>query len=557
MRDASTSAIRHIVPVSVSPSSRVDRLDLSLFEQVEGACASSADRRSLLAVHAALAARGEFSYLEIGSYHGASLQSFIVDPRCRSIVSIDRRDTVSPDGRREGAVPYPDNTTAGMLERLSHVPGADLGKLSTVDGTTADLDPVALRVDLCLIDAEHTNAAALRDARFCRRAIRDRGVIVFHDRLIVDHGIQQFLGELSRYRAYPLAHELFVVELGVPSLLGDARVRARVPHDLWLMADRLRAVRLALHLGPMLRTARRRSASLALAVGSPRRSGRAASKAPVTPETPFEVHTFVTDSALYARMRESFVEAGFDPDGFVRVTDGNDDPYTTITRIGRASTARYPILCHQDVLADQGAGAVELLARLRELDVRDPGWVVAGNAGIMRSGRLIRRLVDEHGGSTGESLPLPVVTLDEDFLVFNPRNVPRCSDDLKEFHLYGADVCLHALASGGSAYVIDFPVTHLGRARAAGDSDSEYWRAYKLARQRFIAVWNDRCLFRYVLTPSDTLFMSRSRLLRRLFGSASAVASVTRCRYEGYGLPLRAIDRPPSLRSLIRSLHPG
>ena len=70
--------------------------------------------------------------------------------------------------RREGAVPYPDNTTAGMLERLSRVPGADLGKLSTVDGTTEDLDPVALRVDLCLIDAEHTNAAALRDARFCR-----------------------------------------------------------------------------------------------------------------------------------------------------------------------------------------------------------------------------------------------------------------------------------------------------------------------------------------------------------------------------------------------------
>ena len=52
-------------------------------------------------------------------------------------------------------------------------------------------------------------------------------MIVFHDRLIVDHGIRRFLAELSRYRAYPLAHELFVVELGVPSLLDDARVRAR------------------------------------------------------------------------------------------------------------------------------------------------------------------------------------------------------------------------------------------------------------------------------------------------------------------------------------------
>lgn len=543
MQDASTSAIRHIVPVSVSPSSRVDRLDLSLFDQIEGACASSADRRSLLAVHAALAARGEFCYLEVGSYHGASLQSFIVDPRCRSIVSIDRRDAVSPDGRREGAVPYPDNTTAGMLQRLLRVPGADLGKLSTVDGTTEVLDPVALRVDLCLIDAEHTNAAALRDARFCRQAIRDRGVIVFHDRLIVDHGIRRFLGELSRYRAYPLAHELFVVELGMPSLLGDARVRARVPHDLWVVADRLGAVRPALRLGPMLRTARRRSAMVALAVGAPRRSGRPTWQAPVTPETPFGVHTFVNDSALYARMRESFIDAGFAPDAFVRLTDRDDDPYTTITRIGRASTARYPILCHQDVFTDQGAGAAELLARLRELDVRDPRWVVAGNAGIMRSGRLIRRLVDGHGGSTGESLPLPVVTLDEDFLVFNPRNTPCCSAELKEFHLYGADVCLHALASGGSAYVIDFPVTHLGPARAPGDAEAGYWRVYERSRKRFIAVWNDRCLFRYVLTPSDTLFMSRSRLLRRLFASSSAVAAVARCRHDGYGLPLRPIDR--------------
>ena len=52
-------------------------------------------------------------------------------------------------------------------------------------------------------------------------------MIMFHDRLIVDHGIQRFLAELSRYRAYPLAHDLFVVEVGVPSLLDDPRVKPR------------------------------------------------------------------------------------------------------------------------------------------------------------------------------------------------------------------------------------------------------------------------------------------------------------------------------------------
>ena len=530
---------------------------MSLFDPIPGACASSADRCSLLAVHAALAARGDFSYLEVGSYHGASLQSFIVDPRCRGIVSIDRRDAVSPDERPEGAARYPDNTTAWMVQRLSEVPGADVAKLSTVDGTTADVDPASLRVDLCLIDGEHTNAAALRDARFCRRAVGDRGVIVFHDRLITDLGIRRFLSELPRHRAYPLAHDLLVVEIGVPSLLDDPRVRARVPRALWLTVDRLRAMRLVLRLAPMARTARRGSASLAIALGAPRRSRRLAPNAPVTSERPFEVHTFVNDHTLYARMRKSFIEAGFDAGAFVRLTDGNDDPYTTITRIGLESRARYPVLCHQDVFADQGAGATELLARLRELDVRDPRWVVAGNAGIMRSGRLIRRLVDGHGGSTGERLPLPVVTLDEDFLVVNPRNAPRCSPELKEFHLYGADVCLHALASGGSAYVIDFPVTHLGQSRAAPDSKSEYWRVYRRSRERFIAVWNDRFLFQYVLTPSDTLFLSRSRLLRRLFGSASAVASVTQRRLEGYGLPLRPMERLLARQSLNRPADPG
>ena len=124
-------------------ANRVDRLEMSLFDEIEGGCASSTDRRSLLAVHAALAARGDFSYLEVGSYHGASLQPFIADPRCRRIVSIDRRDVASPDVRAEGAR-YPENTTIEMLKRLERVPGADMGKLSTIDATTEDVHPLGL-----------------------------------------------------------------------------------------------------------------------------------------------------------------------------------------------------------------------------------------------------------------------------------------------------------------------------------------------------------------------------------------------------------------------------
>src|SRR5579871_6355709 len=79
--------------MGLTVTDRVDELDVSLFKPERGGT-SGEDRRSLLAVHAAVAGRGQFRYLEIGSYLGTSLQSFIVDPRCVQIVSIDRRDAI-------------------------------------------------------------------------------------------------------------------------------------------------------------------------------------------------------------------------------------------------------------------------------------------------------------------------------------------------------------------------------------------------------------------------------------------------------------------------------
>ena len=184
-----------------------------------------------------------------------------------------------------------------MLQRLSHVPGADVAKLTTIDGTTADLDPADLRVDLCLIDGEHTNAAALQDARFCRRAVRDQGVIVFHDRLIVDHGIQRFLAELSRYRAYPLAHDLFVVEIGVPSL--PRRSEGQSEGSARSLADRRstagRSAGAASRADRQDRTARIREVGAHPRRATPQRAGRAEG---VRPSLRFEVHTFVNDDGF-------------------------------------------------------------------------------------------------------------------------------------------------------------------------------------------------------------------------------------------------------------------
>jgi hypothetical protein len=510
----------------MSIARRIDELDLRLQEQIPASGTSMADRRSLLAVHAAIASRGDFTYLEAGSRHsGTRLQSFLADARCRRVVCVE------------------DAASTALAARFSALPEGDLAKLTTADAARTDVDPAALGADLCFVDGDPTDEAALRHARFCRQAIRGRGVIVFHDRTLVSRAIRRFLGELGRYRAYPLANELFVVEVDVPTLLSDARVRAQVPRRLWLAVDRVRAVRLALGLATAARAAQSAYGSAILALAAPRRARYRPSGKDARDGAVFEIHSFVNDESLYEDMRRSFADAGFSDDAFVALSDSSDDPYAAITRIGRESGARYPILCHQDLLAVDGSGRDRLLAALKELDALDPDWVVAGNAGVMRSGRIVVRLVDPDAGSTGEPLPLPVVTLDEQFLVFNGRRHPRCSEGLSGFHLYGADVCLNALTSGGSAYVVDFPLRHLGKATTGP--------AFEHAKSRFASVWSRRYRFLFVPTTVDIIFISRSATLKRLQHSLRMSGAVDRSRRRRDGFPLEPVDRL-SARLLIR-----
>jgi hypothetical protein len=240
-------------------------------------------------------------------------------------------------------------------------------------------------------------------------------------------------------------------------------------------------------------------------------------------EPAFEICTFVRDDAQYAAMRSSFVGAGFTAElaTFTRLDDRGTaglsrEPFAAITLLGGADDPPFAILCHQDVRLDQGYGASELISRLEQLDALDPAWTVAGNAGGALDMRVVRRLVDPIGGSTAGPFPVRVASLDENFLVLNRIRAPSCSGGLDGFHLYGTDVCLNALAAGGSAYVIDFPLTHL----SGGAIDSSYYEI----RQRFLEVWNPRHRFLYLRTPNELLFISRSKLLRRVFGSSRGLS---------------------------------
>jgi Methyltransferase domain len=232
---------------SLDISGRVRDLDTRLFKPILAQTAPS-DRRALLALHEATARRyGPFVYLEIGSYLGGSLQALVRDPRCARIISIDPRPDAPPD-KRTGTWPYADNTTAHMLELLGGLPGADLSKLVTLEVGTDALTPDALpaRPHYCFVDGEHTDEAALRDARFCADALGGRGVIAFHDDNVVREGIEAFLheawGEVSMAVAF--AGSVFAVELGNAGILRsrvvDLAIGSAWHSLLWRIASKPR-----------------------------------------------------------------------------------------------------------------------------------------------------------------------------------------------------------------------------------------------------------------------------------------------------------------------------
>jgi hypothetical protein len=239
---------------------RLNALDLTLFDHVETQ-STYPDRVSLLALHATLAERlGELVYLELGSHRGGSLQALVADERCRKIVSIDPRPEWQPDDLvGSGGFAYPDNTTERMLENLSVVPGADVTKVETIELSSEQIDPQSIeRPDFCFIDGEHTHAAVLRDARFCRAVVRGTGVIAFHDFVRVGDAIRDFMRETRGARGYLLRDEVWVVELGVPSLLTDPRIQRQLrrPARLWRPLNAVRGVRLLLEARSLRRRLR-------------------------------------------------------------------------------------------------------------------------------------------------------------------------------------------------------------------------------------------------------------------------------------------------------------
>lgn len=224
----------------------------------------------------------------------------------------------------------------------------------------------------------------------------------------------------------------------------------------------------------------------------------------------FSVVTLMRSPSSYNRVLRSFEEFGFTAENteFIAIDNRENnvaDGYAGARLALTEARGKYLIFCHDDVELLQDSHA-DLLARLQELEEKDPTWMVAGIAGGLYNGfkddgkrRISSRISDRWGPARRVLGPFPrrVESLDECFLISPRRRFPQSSIDLGGFHFFGTDLCLQAEIAGGSAYVIDFHMFHYGKAKKGPE--------YRTQKKRIEAKYRPYFPGRTVLTCTKPL----------------------------------------------------
>ena len=226
-------------------SDRLDRLDLSLFTSIASQ-SSDGDRQSWLAVQRAMRRPDGYTYLEIGSHLGGSVQQHLVDPLCRAIISIDKRPLVQPDDRGQDFV-YEGNSTDRMLDNLRAIDPAGLAKLTTFDADASTIPHASVPAapTFCFIDGEHTATAVVSDFTFCLAVADPNAAILFHDDVVIHRALRQILAMLRQrqlpFTARKLPGFTFAIFLGHCQAAQDEFIRTRgVDGASWLRQEALK-----------------------------------------------------------------------------------------------------------------------------------------------------------------------------------------------------------------------------------------------------------------------------------------------------------------------------
>lgn len=205
--------------VSADVGRRIDELDLSLFASILSQ-SSDDDKRSMLQLQRLTRRlKPSYTYLEIGSHLGGSIQPHLVDPACSRIFSIDPRPERQPDERGDEG-DYEGNSTERMLDNLRRVAAHGIQKITCFDSDASDVDRASVipAPDLCFIDGEHTNFAVVSDFAFCRSVCSRDSIVGFHDDWVVYKGLRaicrSFKNDNVPFTARKLPGSVFVIVMG-------------------------------------------------------------------------------------------------------------------------------------------------------------------------------------------------------------------------------------------------------------------------------------------------------------------------------------------------------
>lgn len=136
------------------------------------------------------------------------------------------------------------------------------------------------------------------------------------------------------------------------------------------------------------------------------------------------------------------------------------------------ATAEIIVLCHQDVVFPEG-WIHRLYEQISVIERTHENWGVLGTFGIANNGMFAGHIIDPSGHFHCQPLPAEVQSLDEHCLIVR-KDSGLCFDEtLGGFHLYGADICVQALAKGLTNFAIDACVQHL----SSGKVDADFYEA--------------------------------------------------------------------------------
>ena len=124
-----------------------------------------------------------YNYLEIGSYLGGSLTPFIIDKKCKKILSIDKRNLKLSDERGEN-FDYKNIPEKKMFLNIKKY-NLSTKKIKTFNGKIKDFKKKNDKYDLVFIDGEHTDHNCYEDFLYSLNFIKKNSIVMFHDSPVI------------------------------------------------------------------------------------------------------------------------------------------------------------------------------------------------------------------------------------------------------------------------------------------------------------------------------------------------------------------------------------